>query len=153
MRHAVTLLGALALALSLSGCPTSFTGNAHVSDGKAGCERKCKQSGLRFSGMVFLGEYSSACMCEPKQASAPSEHSGASAPAPLPAAPVSDPAPSTLPPAAPAPVPPVVPGVSPTTAPTSGGARPAGAAAGAAVAVMLQQVREDEGYTPITLVD
>lgn len=66
-------LALLALTL-LAGCPTAFTGSAHVSDGKAGCERKCKQNGLRFTGMVFMGEYSSACICEPKSldAGAPS---------------------------------------------------------------------------------
>ena len=55
---------ALGLTLGLAGCPTSFSGNAYVHDGRAGCEQKCKKAKLRMSALVFLGEYSSACVCE-----------------------------------------------------------------------------------------
>ena len=44
-------------------CATSFTGSAHVDDGRAGCERKCKGQGMEVAGMVYMGEYSDACVC------------------------------------------------------------------------------------------
>jgi hypothetical protein len=47
----------------LGGCATSFTGNAHVEDGRNGCERKCKGQGMEVTGMVYMGEYSDACIC------------------------------------------------------------------------------------------
>lgn len=46
-----------------AGCATSFTGDAHVVGGAAGCEAKCKAWGLEFAGMVAMGEYSDACVC------------------------------------------------------------------------------------------
>ena len=52
----------LALGMT-SACATSFTGSAHVEDGRAGCERKCKGQGMELSGMVYMGEYSDACVC------------------------------------------------------------------------------------------
>ena len=52
-----------ALLLSLPACATSFTGSAHIEDGRAGCEQKCAGQGLSMSGLVYLGEYSSACVC------------------------------------------------------------------------------------------
>jgi hypothetical protein len=82
-------VAALGLTLGLSGCPTSFSGNAHIVNGRVGCEQKCKQSKLRMSALVFLGEYSSACVCElppPKASSetppvAPPEAPASGAPA------------------------------------------------------------------------
>lgn len=47
-----------------AGCATSFTGSAHVEDGRAGCEAKCRGQGMQVAGMVYMGEYSSACVCE-----------------------------------------------------------------------------------------
>ncbi|MDD9939412.1 MAG: lipoprotein [Myxococcales bacterium] len=58
-----TLFTALAL-LTLAGCATSFTGSAHIEGGRSGCESKCAGQGLAMSGMVYMGEYSSACVCE-----------------------------------------------------------------------------------------
>ncbi len=52
------------LVLVSTGCATSFTGSAHVEEGRAGCERKCQGQGLEMTGMVYMGEYSSACVCE-----------------------------------------------------------------------------------------
>lgn len=54
----------LALMSAGTGCATSFTGSAHVEEGRAGCERKCQGQGLEMSGMVYMGEYSSACICD-----------------------------------------------------------------------------------------
>ncbi|MBX3183435.1 MAG: hypothetical protein KIT72_03285 [Polyangiaceae bacterium] len=52
------------LATTLGACATSFTGSAHVKDGRAGCEKKCSAEGMQMAGMVFMGEYSDACICE-----------------------------------------------------------------------------------------
>lgn len=51
------------LALALPACATSFQGSAHIEAGRAGCEHKCAGQGLAMSGLVYLGEYSSACVC------------------------------------------------------------------------------------------
>ena len=51
------------LVMMAAGCATSFTGNAHVNGGVAGCEAKCKAWGLDLAGMVAMGEYSDACIC------------------------------------------------------------------------------------------
>jgi hypothetical protein len=45
------------------GCATSFTGSAHVENGRQGCESKCKGQGMEVVGMVYMGEYSDACVC------------------------------------------------------------------------------------------
>lgn len=58
------IAGLLAAALLIGGCATSFTGSAYVSDGVDGCTEKCKGWGLEFAGMVALGEYSDACICQ-----------------------------------------------------------------------------------------
>jgi hypothetical protein len=56
-------------AAALVGCATSFTGSPHIENGRAGCEEKCKGQGMQVAGMVYMGEYSSACVCEvPKSA-------------------------------------------------------------------------------------
>lgn len=47
----------------LSSCATSFVGSAYVENGAAGCETKCSGQGLEFVGMVYMGEYSDACVC------------------------------------------------------------------------------------------
>ena len=52
-----------AILLLASGCATSFTGSAYVENGRSGCQAKCKGDGLEFVGMVYMGEYSDACVC------------------------------------------------------------------------------------------
>ncbi|MBS1120433.1 MAG: hypothetical protein H6Q90_2661 [Deltaproteobacteria bacterium] len=53
-----------------AGCQTQFTGSPHIDPGT--CMAKCAQSNLQMSGIVYMGEYSSACICEiPKQPGAP----------------------------------------------------------------------------------
>jgi outer membrane lipoprotein SlyB len=54
---------ACSLILLLAGCATSFTGSPHVEDGRAGCDKKCRGQGMETAGMVYMGEYSSACVC------------------------------------------------------------------------------------------
>lgn len=51
------------LAMALSACATSFTGSPHVEGGRSGCESKCKAQGMEMAGMVYMGEYSDACVC------------------------------------------------------------------------------------------
>jgi hypothetical protein len=48
----------------LSGCATAFMGSAHVEGGRKGCDTKCASQGFKCTGMVYMGEYSSACICE-----------------------------------------------------------------------------------------
>ena len=62
MNKVSLVFGLLACVLG-SACATSFTGSAHVEEGRAGCERKCKGQGMEVSGMVYMGEYSDACIC------------------------------------------------------------------------------------------
>ena len=46
-----------------SGCATSFTGSPYVENGRAGCEAKCRSAGMEVVGLVYMGEYSDACVC------------------------------------------------------------------------------------------
>lgn len=48
------------------GCATSFTGEAHVPEGPAGCELKCRAWGYECVGMIAMGEYSDGCICRKK---------------------------------------------------------------------------------------
>ncbi|HET8939987.1 MAG TPA: hypothetical protein VFN67_41385, partial [Polyangiales bacterium] len=50
--------------LLLSGCATSFQGGAHFPGGRGACQHKCGLQGLSMAGLVYMGEYSSACLCE-----------------------------------------------------------------------------------------
>jgi hypothetical protein len=63
MKGLVRLAGAVLALVALSACATSFTGSPYVEDGRQGCERKCKGQGMDVAGMVYMGEYSSACVC------------------------------------------------------------------------------------------
>jgi hypothetical protein len=58
-----TIIRFALIAMATTACATSFTGSAHVDDGRAGCERKCKGQGMEVAGMVYMGEYSDACVC------------------------------------------------------------------------------------------
>jgi hypothetical protein len=53
----------LVLSLALGACATNFTGSAHIEGGRAGCEKKCTADGLAMTGLIYMGEYSSACVC------------------------------------------------------------------------------------------
>lgn len=63
MKKVRLLCAGLLLATFGSACATSFTGSAHVEAGRSGCEQKCKGSGMEVAGMVYMGEYSDACIC------------------------------------------------------------------------------------------
>jgi hypothetical protein len=67
----------LPILLVFGGCATSFTGAAHIESGPKGCMAICTGWGLEFAGMVAMGAYSNACICnkpgkkvEPAQAAA-----------------------------------------------------------------------------------
>lgn len=62
------LIGLLLLGSGI-GCNTQFIGDAHISP--AACQTRCAQSNLQMAGMVYMGEYSSACICEVGKAGAP----------------------------------------------------------------------------------
>ena len=54
----------------LIGCQTQFVGSPHID--AATCANKCAQDRLTMAGIVYMGEYSSACVCEvPRPAGAP----------------------------------------------------------------------------------
>ncbi|MEZ4224242.1 MAG: hypothetical protein R3B13_25050 [Polyangiaceae bacterium] len=57
------LLGFALGVLMLGGCTTNFTGSPHVENGRKGCEAKCSQQGMEVAGMVYMGEYTSGCVC------------------------------------------------------------------------------------------
>jgi hypothetical protein len=61
-----TLIATLAL---LGGCATNFVGSPHIEGGRHGCEAKCRGVGMVVGGMVYMGEYSSACVCEVPESS------------------------------------------------------------------------------------
>jgi len=53
----------LAAALGVCSCATSFTGSPYVEGGRSGCESKCRAAGMEVVGLVYMGEYSDACVC------------------------------------------------------------------------------------------
>jgi hypothetical protein len=56
----------VAVATSLApACATQFQGDANFPGGARGCAARCETESLRMSQYVFVGEYSSACVCEP----------------------------------------------------------------------------------------
>jgi len=78
MKQFVLGLGAAAV---LMGCTpmTRFKGSPRVENGRAGCERKCASQGLQFAGMVFVGEYSDACLCQVPAGSGAVPHASSAA--------------------------------------------------------------------------
>jgi len=72
------LVSALAL---LCGCgsPTQFQGSAKVAGGPSGCQKICEGWGMQLAGMVAMGDYSTACVCQLPGRSVPVVAAGASA--------------------------------------------------------------------------
>ena len=58
------------LALSVGACTfdTHFTGDPKFPNGATGCRATCESQGLEFGGFVYSGEYSTSCVCTPRQA-------------------------------------------------------------------------------------
>lgn len=59
------LLAVLAFLGLLTACQTNFVGDPHID--AATCARKCAQDQLTMAGIVYMGEYSSACVCEARR--------------------------------------------------------------------------------------
>jgi hypothetical protein len=79
-------LAILCLSLfGLSGCATSFKGDAKFPGGPRGCYDRCEQAGLMMTNYVFVGEYSTGCVCSLKAKSAsaaidgPKQHAASAA--------------------------------------------------------------------------
>jgi hypothetical protein len=51
------------------GCQTTFTGDPHIDPGQ--CQAKCQATRMEMAGMIYMGEYSSACLCEVPHAPPP----------------------------------------------------------------------------------
>ncbi len=68
-----------AVASATAGCATSFTGDAHFPGGARGCYDHCQGAGMQMGSMVYMGEYSSACVCEPLGAPAGQQGSAGAA--------------------------------------------------------------------------
>ena len=62
MKTVIGLIGALLL----SGCATSFTGSAHI--GPNECAERCREIGGHMDSYVYMGQYSTACVCRPGSA-------------------------------------------------------------------------------------
>lgn len=73
------LLLAVGFLVVLTGCATSFKGEAHITPVQ--CVAKCQSWGMEIDSMVAIGEYSSACVCKPKFKSTNSSSSSSSSPA------------------------------------------------------------------------
>jgi hypothetical protein len=63
MRASVIVMIGL-IGLLAAGCSTVFTGAPYVKGGPSGCRAKCKAWGMDLTGMVAVGEYSDACICQ-----------------------------------------------------------------------------------------
>lgn len=51
----------------LSACSTHFHGNAKFPDGPVGCYRRCAATkAFEMDSFVYMGEYSTACVCRVK---------------------------------------------------------------------------------------
>ncbi len=50
-------------AFLVTGCATSFSGSAHINLDQ--CQAKCSKWNMIVTGMVAMGEYSTACVCQP----------------------------------------------------------------------------------------
>ena len=61
----LTVVGAVAMLVSVSGCATSFTGSAKL-DGAKECRTVCDGWGMELAGMVAMGEYTNGCICKVK---------------------------------------------------------------------------------------
>jgi hypothetical protein len=69
-----TLLVPAAVGILVSGCATSFTGNAMYPGGVRGCWDQCRANGMEIATFVYIGEYSTACACRPPATAAPPGH-------------------------------------------------------------------------------
>ncbi|HKO94317.1 MAG TPA: hypothetical protein VJU61_24355 [Polyangiaceae bacterium] len=52
-----------AVLLCFTACATEFIGEAHYVGGPSACVRNCRKNHMEMDSFVFMGEYSSACVC------------------------------------------------------------------------------------------
>ena len=78
MRHSVHAFLTFACVYA-SACATSFQGEAHFPGGPKGCFDRCAADGLVMQSYVFVGEYTSGCVCSLKLRKAESEQPQADA--------------------------------------------------------------------------
>ena len=45
------------------GCQTQFYGSAMFPGGPEGCWKQCEEDGMEMGSFVYVGEYSSGCVC------------------------------------------------------------------------------------------
>ena len=74
-----TLTVAGLVSFTVLGCATNFTGDPHFPDGPHGCAARCSKDGMTMASFVYVGEYSDACVCAPKGASAAAQSDAAGA--------------------------------------------------------------------------
>lgn len=61
----VTVLFGAALLICLPNCATSFRGSAQYSGGPAACVRQCRSIGGQMGAFIYMGDYSTGCVCTP----------------------------------------------------------------------------------------
>lgn len=62
-RFALLLGCGIASSLLTSACSTTFWGSTHFSGGVPACRRHCEERGERFAAFVYVGNYSTSCVC------------------------------------------------------------------------------------------
>src|SRR5579871_4154564 len=55
------------LSLLLAGCATTFFGSAYYPGGPKACSANCRTKNMEMNAFVYAGEYSSACVCGPRE--------------------------------------------------------------------------------------
>jgi hypothetical protein len=63
----------LALAFSSLGCGTMFNGDSQFPGGVPECRQKCAGDGLKMAAYVYMGEYTSGCVCAAPNGDKPSD--------------------------------------------------------------------------------
>jgi hypothetical protein len=53
-----------------AGCQTQFYGDPAFPGGAPACFEKCRRQNMEMASFVYVGEYSTACACKPRGASA-----------------------------------------------------------------------------------
>lgn len=54
------------LCVLVAGCATTFQGEAHIPGGARGCYERCLADNMEMDSYVYMGEYSTACVCRMK---------------------------------------------------------------------------------------
>jgi hypothetical protein len=54
--------------VSTVACATSFEGSAKFPGGARGCFQRCLSQEMEMASFVFVGEFSTACACQPRRA-------------------------------------------------------------------------------------